>query len=92
MRELAIALKGGGVEIDGAIGCDVGVVRVNQLLDEVDHALDLLRGLRMRRCGLNVHGRHVFFHLGDITLRDGRAVHALFIGLFDDFIVYVCVV
>ena len=63
---------------------------VDQCLDHIQHAADLLGSLRVLGSGLDIHSLHVLFALCDIALGDHAGLHTLFIGLLDDLVIHVC--
>ena len=92
VAELSITAEGGRIEINGTVGCDISVTALDQGLDQIDHALDLLGRLRVCARRLDVHRVHVLLDLGDVLLRDLAAAYALFDGLLDDLIVDIGIV
>ena len=92
MAQLSVAAEGGRIEINGTIGSDIGITALDQGLDQIDHALDLLGRLRVCARRLDVHRIHVLLDLGDVLLRDLAAAHALFDGLLDDLVIDISIV
>ena len=62
---------------------------VDQGLDHIQHAADLLGSLGVFGSGLDVHALHVLFALCDVTLGDHAGLNALFVSFFDDLIVHI---
>ena len=87
MGKLAVVAEALRPEVNCAILRDVGVSLVDQLLDHLDHSVDLFGCLGMRRRGTHVQGRHVLLALGDVPLCDRLAADALFLRRLDDLVV-----
>ncbi len=68
------------VEVDGAVGPDVGVALVDERRDEVDHELDALRRARVGVGGADVEGGAVVVELRLVEPRDLERVLALLAG------------
>ena len=89
MGKLAIALKGFGAEIYGTVCCHIRMALVDQGLDHLQHACNLLGCLRVGGCRFYIHVRHVFLALCDIAFRDGFRIDAFLNGFFDDLVIYI---
>ena len=87
--QLAIFCKGTRLKVHRAVLCHIGVSLVDQGLDHIDHALNLLSCLRMYRSRLHIHILHILFALCNIALGNNMGIYAFFIGLFDDFVVHI---
>ena len=75
MRELAVAAEALDVEVDALIADDVGVPARDKLPDEVEHALDVLGGVRPVVGSLHVEAVHeaevdLFVLAGELGLGD----------------------
>ena len=78
-----------GAVVHRAVLCNIGVPLVDQGLDHIDHALNLLRRLRMNRRRTDVQGLHILLALFDIALGNDVRRHPFFHGLLDDFVVHI---
>ena len=87
--QLAIAFKLPGPIIYSAI-YRVGIALIDQRLNHLDHTVNFFRCLRMGRCFFYIQPRHVCLSFFNITLGDDGSRNALFVGLFNNFIIYVC--
>ncbi len=68
VRKLAVLAELTCAVIDRAVLCDIGISFVDQNLDHVDHALNLLRRLRVNRRRTDVQRTHILLALRDIPL------------------------
>ncbi len=89
VREFTILAKTPGLKIHRAVLPHIGMILVDQRLDHLDHAPDLLRRLRMRGGRLHVQGLHVLSALLDIALGDHGRIHPFLIRLLDDLIIHI---
>ena len=87
--QLAVILELLHAVVDGAVLRPVGVPLLDQGLDHLQHAADLLRGQGMGGGGLHIHGRHVLLALRDVALGNRVGVHPLLDGFLDDLVVHV---
>ena len=76
-------------KIDRSVVYNIGIAFIDQRADHIDHALNFLRSLRMRRRGAHVQIRHILLAFLNVTLGNNRSVHAFLICLLNDFVVYV---
>ena len=91
MRKLPIGFKSSRIIIDCTV-YRIGKALFLQVLYEAYHAANFFRCLRMGGSCFDVEIRHIFFHLGNIALRNGLAIYAFFYRSLNDFIVYIRVI
>ena len=87
--QLAVLSKRAGPEIHGAVLRHIGMALVDQGLDHLQHAADLLGRLGMGGGLLHVHGRHILPALRNVALGHCIRVHPFLDGLFDDLVVHI---
>ena len=90
MGKLAVLFEFLYTEIYGSVSCRICVSLVNEGLDHVDHALDLLCCLRCGCGRFYIHVCHIFLALFDIAGGNFLCGNTLFNGFFDDFVIYIC--
>ena len=69
MGKLAVVPEASCRKIDGSV-LFIGMPVLDQFPDHADHAVDFLRGLRMRRRGFHIHRGHILLAFLDIAVRD----------------------
>ena len=89
MRKLSVFFKVLYPEIHGAVDL-IGKSFIDESLDHLNHAIDLLSCQRMGGSRLYIHVCHVFFTLFDIAGGNLFGADPFFNGFCNDLIVYIC--
>ena len=76
MGQLAVRAEFTGTEVYGSVYL-ISVSLVDQGLDHIDHAVNLLSCQRMGGSRFYIHVGHILLALGDVTLRYLACGHAL---------------
>ena len=87
--QLSIITEASHTVIHRSVVRHISVAVVDQLLDHLQHAADLLSGLGMHCGGAHVQGFHILFAFRDVALGNHVGVHAFLDGLLDDFVVHI---
>ena len=87
MRQLSVAIELSGSVINRSIRNRICIPLIDQGLDHVDHALDLLCCLRIPGRRQNIHVCHILAAFSDISGRDLFGINALFDGCLNDLII-----
>ena len=87
VRELTIAVELPRAVIDGAVLTLVRKLFSHQHIDHVEHPVDLLGRLRMRRRRQDIQRGHITLAFLDIALGDHAGLHALFDSRLDDLVI-----
>ena len=89
VRQLAVFLKVFHPEINGSVNF-IGKALVYECLNHFNHTLDFLGSQGMCRGWFDIHIRHIFFALFNITCGNLLRTYAFFDSFCNDFIVHVC--
>ena len=89
MGKLSVSLKALHTVVDRAVLRDIGVSPIDQLLDHLQHAGDLLGGKGMGRGGHDIHPLHVLLALLDIALGNDGRIHAFLDRCLDDLVIHI---
>ena len=89
MGKLTIALEGFCAEIYRTVCCHISMPLVDEGLDHLQHAADLLGCLWMGGSRFYVHVGHIFFALCDVALGNGVCIYPFLDGFLDDLVIHV---
>ena len=87
--KLSVFLKASGSEIDSSILCYVSMPLFNQCSDHIQHTADFFGCLGMGGGRLNIHRRHIFFALCNITFRNNRSIYPFLNSLLNNLVIHI---